>query len=128
MLNFFVYGTLKVGGRFAERFDKFRVSVKNGTLKNVDLFDLGSFPAIIDGTNKVFGEIHQYEQEETVLKIFDTIEGYNRNKESESFYIRKEVTVETDDGKEVRAIAYFMNGRVPQSARQVTSGTWTASE
>ena len=45
--KFFVYGTLKVGGRFAKSFDNLRSSFTEARIEGFDLFDLGNFPGIV---------------------------------------------------------------------------------
>jgi len=123
-LNFFVYGTLKVGGFFARNFDEHRISVVKGEVKNMDLFSLGSFPTIKEGKGKVIGEIHQYDFEQEILEAFDRIEGYKEGKEEHSLYLRKEIDVETEDKKTVKAIIYVLNGDLPYYARKIKSGIW----
>lgn len=76
-INIFVYGTLKVGGRFARQFDGVRKKVREssigGTMFNVN----GMYPMILIGTgDTIFGELHTYSPSEGVLDGMDRIEGY----------------------------------------------------
>lgn len=77
-----------------------------------DMFDLGSFPCILDGDGVVQGEV--YEVDEYILHSLDRLEGHP------SFYKRKEV----DYGDGV-AWAYFLAH--PKAALPpVKSGNWRA--
>lgn len=121
---FFVYGTLKVGGRFASRFDDLRESSEKGSIENVKMLNLGSFPGVVEGDGTVFGEVHSYKEEEKVLRTFDVIEGYNKEEPDRSFYIRKEVEVSLDTGEKVTATMYFLNPKAAKSYKRVESGVW----
>jgi len=85
----FVYGTLKVGGFYARHFDDFRLDNVEGYI-NGDLYNLRHFPALIlGGKNKVYGEIHKYNNFNSVIKLMDQIEGYRENDIPDSLYVRK---------------------------------------
>jgi len=122
--KFFVYGTLKVGGHFAERFDGLRKSCVAATLPNMDLFNLGWFPTIKPGKGEVVGEVHEYNNEDEVLSTFDMIEGYNPSRPTAGLYVRSEHDVVLDTGETIRAIAYTFRNEVPGDAKKIEDGVW----
>jgi len=119
----FVYGTLKVGGYFAEGLDKARKSSvpakATGKLINID----NRFPGLIDGDGTVHGEIHEYDQFDRVLMVMDGIEGYTKRDPENSLYRRRVIEVETDAGETEEVYAYFFN-RAADEWDEVKSGIW----
>jgi len=110
----FVYGTLKVGGHFAEQFDKFRLNSFDamiyGTLFSVN----DQFPAVIlGGDNLVHGEVHSYRNGRSVLAAMDAIEGcMNPEEKHDPFNMFNRSTVIAmfeDDDAEVPATIYTWN-------------------
>ncbi|RLF86848.1 hypothetical protein DRN34_02880, partial [Thermococci archaeon] len=105
----FVYGTLKVGGYFAEGLDKVRKNSApaktTGKLINID----NRFPGLIDGEGVVHGEIHEYNQFDRVLTVMDNIEGYIKRDPDNSLYKRRIIEVETESGDMEEVYAYFFN-------------------
>jgi gamma-glutamylcyclotransferase (GGCT)/AIG2-like uncharacterized protein YtfP len=101
----FVYGSLLRGmirNDALEDSEFLGLAYCNGELK-----DLGSFPALIPGKEKVIGEV--YTASSKIISILDQIEGYNTNDEIGSLYIRKELPVRLfSSGKWIDAQTYFM--------------------
>lgn len=122
-MKVFVYGTLKVGGRFSEILDKYRVDAKKARVDGFDLLDLGWFPGAIVGNGYIYGEIHKYKNQEAVLKILDRIEGYDPRDRSNSLYTRQYVKVEMANGKTEDAIMYVFNRSV-KHPKKIKSGVW----
>jgi gamma-glutamylcyclotransferase (GGCT)/AIG2-like uncharacterized protein YtfP len=121
---FFVYGTLKVGGHFAEHFDEYRVSSVKANLLGHDLFNLGWFPGIVPGPGKVIGELHEYRYPDIVTKAMDRIEGYTGDPKN-SLFVRKLVTVTINEtGEKVTCHAYEFNSKPSSNAEKVESGIW----
>ena len=121
-LKIFVYGTLKVGGRFSKRFDQVRTSVKKGTIKGT-LYDLGSFPGVKLGTDtEVLGEVHTYTQAKEVEASLDRIEGYIGEDHPHNLYNKKQVQVVTDDGIETCLIYEF--ARDAEKFTKIKEGIW----
>jgi len=114
MNKVFVYGTLKVGGRFAERFDNSRMNVEECSI-NGTMYDTKSgYPMILIGTGDVItGELHTYDDFAGVLDVMDMIEGYP------TYYSRSVINV---DGEEV-FVYHGINEQVA-SMEKVESGTW----
>jgi len=121
--RFFVYGTLKVGGRFAKQFDNLRVSSVKAEVNGYDLFNLGSYPGIKPGSGTVIGELHEYKDPEGVTKDMDRIEGYQPELK-DGMYLRRRVPVKTEAGEIVEANIYVYNFRVTGRAKQIESGVW----
>ena len=69
-----VYGTLKKGfgnHRIIEHCEY----IGSDLLEGFDLYDLGPFPGVNKGDNKVFVEIYQVEDKDTKIAL-DRLEGY----------------------------------------------------
>lgn len=123
LLKVFVYGTLKVGGRFAKKFDDLRVSVKPGTVKGT-LFNINkAFPGLVlEGDTEVIGEVHEYENPEAVKHSLDAIEGYYGPGDSHNLYDIKEVEVVTADGTETCKVYVF--AKRTDNFDVVANGEW----
>ena len=119
---FFVYGTLKIGGRFAKGFDELRKSSTAATVSGFDLHNLGAFPGVVHGTGQLHGEVHEYSEHEKVLASMDRIEGYDGT--LNSLFVREVIDVVVDD-KTVQAYIYVFNSshRLPKSTL-VETGRW----
>lgn len=134
--KFFVYGTLKEGGKFASKFDVERTDVKKATLTGFDLYDLGPFPCIVKSNESspgtVVGELHSYADFDSVLRRFDMIEGYSEDpktgKASDGcLYFRSIVPVLTESGDTMKAIVYHMSEErlnVVQNKVHLPKGMW----
>jgi len=116
---FFVYGTLKIGGRFAEMFNKKREFSKRATLKGFNLYNLGAYPAIIEGEGEVKGELHSYSDPKNIKNKFDYIEGYRPENEKYSHYLRRKVKVTLENGEEKEAYVYIFNGKIPDECEKI---------
>ena len=103
----FVYGTLCRG---LSRNDVLKKSEYLGfALCNGILKDVGSFPAFINGDKDVIGEVYRIDPD-IVLPILDRIEGYSKNDESGSLYLRRKLSVRLlSTGKWIDSIAYIFN-------------------
>ncbi len=129
--NFFVYGTLKVGGYFAYAFDGVRESSHSASLEGFDLFRVqghgnGGFPGISPGKGIVLGELHKFSDKElpAVMRMMDRIEGYNEKDEKGSLYIRKTMPVtNVEDGYTEMAHLYVFNGST-KALDKISSGVW----
>lgn len=110
---FFVYGTLKQGQSNAYLLAPFVASVETATV-NGRLYDVGEFPALIEGQGRVHGQLVTLDDGSwaQVLAIVDRLEGFIEDDPDSSMYIRRLVTARTAD-KSVKAYAYFYNRRHP---------------
>jgi gamma-glutamylcyclotransferase (GGCT)/AIG2-like uncharacterized protein YtfP len=99
-----------------------------GTIRAA-LYDLGIYPAAIpvDDTSVVWGEIYEATDAPAVLAVLDEIEGYRPSEPDRSLYTRvlTDATLENgkDDGKVVKAWAYFYNAPLGQAER-IDSGDY----
>lgn len=129
IVKVFVYGTLKVGGRFAKEFNEFRTHSVKATLRGTMYSIFNKYPAVaLDGSdNVVQGELHTYSNKSYVLNGLDRIEGYNNDPESD-LYNRVEVIVETEQGKREPCFVYVIPERrlshVMQNFPVVEEGRW----
>jgi len=118
---FFVYGTLKIGGCYADRFDKFRVSSEKAILNNMNLYKIGGFPGMTPGNGTVIGELHEYTEPGIVMQQMDYIEGYAETQYD--LFIRKRKVVIIKSGKEVEAIVYIFNREIT-GVKLIKNGIW----
>jgi gamma-glutamylcyclotransferase (GGCT)/AIG2-like uncharacterized protein YtfP len=118
--RFFVYGTLKQGEANSHVWPHEPLSVEYGVLAGADLYDLGHFPAIVDGGDAVGGEVWTIADEHAAetLRRLDRLEGYHGD--ADDLYDRRIVAVETEDGV-VACWAYFLKrlGSFRHAAKQV---------
>jgi len=86
----FVYGTLLKG---LERSCVLESSdfIGDAVAKGVQLYDLGSYPAIIKADGTVIGEIYSVNDE--TLEILDAIEGFYSNDLDGSLYLRSNIKI-----------------------------------
>ncbi len=125
MTTLFVYGSLKFGEMNHDRiFGGFDIKVTPAWTYG-KLYDLGHFPALTDGNNKVYGELIEFDNPE-ILKRVDYLEGYRGENNSYNFYDRRETQVFTDKN-EVIAWAYFLNKSkiIEFDGELITSGVWS---
>ena len=82
----FVYGTLCKGlsrNSILQNTEYLGIASCTGKLLNI-----GFYPALIQGDGKVIGEIYQIDPKVLLPKL-DKIEGYSKNSEAGSLYIRR---------------------------------------
>lgn len=123
----FFYGTLMAGfhrpGR--ERLDPLLRYVGRGSIQAA-LFDLGIYPGAVPASDsRVFGEVYETDDLETVLAALDDIEGYLPADPDHSLYRRERVPVSLPGGRVVEAWVYFYNAPLGQ-APQILSGDYLA--
>ena len=118
-MKVFVYGTLKVGGKFSVYVDKMREDVVPHTLHGYEMYSVsGMYPAIKEGDGAIYGEIHTLN--EKALPILDRIEGYNANNKESSLYLRETIFV---DGEEVY-VYIFNDKKYLDGCEKVVEGVW----
>ena len=106
-LPIFVYGTLKRGEERARCWPRPPRLVEPATTRG-RLFDLGPYPALVEGDDRVLGELWHIEPAdmEATLKTLDAIECFGV--EEVDLYVRRVVDCETVAGDTIRAYAYFL--------------------
>lgn len=85
-----VYGSLREkmsNHRLIERVGKNLIK-NNIIISGYNMKDMGAFPGIIKGDNKIVCELYKT-TEECVENQFDMLEGYNKENPKSSFYLRK---------------------------------------
>jgi len=125
MHRLFVYGSLKFGENNHNRiFSGYDIKVRPAWTYG-KLYDLGYFPAMTEGENKVYGELIEFDDIEILRKI-DYLEGYRGENSNFNFYDRKEIEIFADKN-EVRAWAYFLNKSkiIESDGELITSGVWS---
>lgn len=74
----FVYGTLKRGRvRHEILIEENAEFVDEAVLEGYNLYDIGYYPGIVEGSGKVYGEV--YKVSDKLIEILDAIEGVERN-------------------------------------------------
>ena len=125
----FVYGSLMRGmerANFLDNPDKARFAGA-GAARGI-LYEAGSFPGMIESANGslVAGELYELFDAETFFETLDLIEGCWPDQPERGLYMRKIITVATNQG-ERRAWAYLFNQPVAGYAR-IASGDFRRAE
>lgn len=89
------------------------------------LFDLGIYPAAVPAEDHsvVWGEVYATTDAASVLAVLDEIEGYRPNEPDRSLYTRVLTDVTLEDGRVVKAWAYFYNAPLGR-AQRIESGDY----
>ena len=120
-IKVFVYGTLRLGD-VRGGVDSFEeMLAPEAYIEGFDMLDLGGFPGLVPGDNRIRGEVHEYKH----LHTLDMIEGYQEKDPKSSFYIRRKVNVETPEGVTKGCWVYCLN-RIPTRPKLpiIESGDW----
>ena len=106
-VNFFVYGTLKRGECRQHRWPRSPLVVEEAWVHG-ELYDTGSYPALLPGCDKVLGELWSFSSTdfEPIVKVLDEIEEY-RPGEPYNLYNREIVDCETLSGRRTTAYTYL---------------------
>jgi gamma-glutamylcyclotransferase (GGCT)/AIG2-like uncharacterized protein YtfP len=118
--RFFVYGTLQRGQERAKFWPRPPLSVETAfTLAR--LHDLGPYPAMIEGADRVRGELWTLAEGDLAqtLDVLDAVEGYNQG--GADWYVRRVIECSTLDGRRHAGYSYFWGGRHDISATPVVS-------
>ena len=110
-VSIFVYGTLMRGFPNEIVISSFPHEVFPVKIKDVELYDVGNFPAMVKGKHSYEGELVVFDSSLDPKKIYanmDRLEGYNKYDPLNSLYVRKPVTVYVGD-ELVETEAYFWN-------------------
>jgi len=120
-MKVFVYGTL-LKGLQRERALSRSEFIGSAYIKG-ELYDLGRFPALKEGEEKVYGEL--YEINEQTLFRLDQIEAYDPDNHQDSLYLRIKTQVSLIHGEEtIDAETYFYNRSVEGRSTKITSGDY----
>lgn len=117
-MNCFVYGALLKGMALFESL--FGAPCLGLAFTQGELYELGTFPGMIQADGLVYGEV--YEIDDEILSDLDQIEGYFSGHEEDSLHLRKEIhATMMKDGKGLKAWAYFFNQDISKG-RQINHG------
>jgi len=106
----FVYGTLLRGLPRSHLLED-RPFLWPAILHQADLYDLGGYPGVKDGSGIVVGELLRVDDRK--IKSLDTVEGYVPEDDHKSLFIRMEKQVRVlADGRSVMAFCYIYNRNV----------------
>jgi gamma-glutamylcyclotransferase (GGCT)/AIG2-like uncharacterized protein YtfP len=121
---FFVYGTLKRGQSNHQLIAGALRDVAIATVRG-RLYDVGPFPALADGDDRVYGEVLTIDPNTLprLLAILDDLEGYDPSDPGGSMYVRRLVTATDAEARELVAHAYFYN-RDPAAFVHLPGGEW----
>ena len=125
MHRLFVYGSLKFSEMNHDRiFGGFDIKVTPAWTYG-KLYDLGYFPALTEGNNKVYGELIEFDDLEILGRV-DSLEGYRGEESEYNFYERREIQVFSDIN-EVIAWAYYLKKCkiIESDGELITSGVWS---
>lgn len=124
----FVYGTLRNG------FGNYEAFLKGYTEKEVLAFTKGklysnlhnTFPCMLPGNDRVVGEVMFVKPQfyRRVLANLDRLEGYYKDDEEFSMYLRREINVSLEDGTEIKAWGYIWNGGKVFLGEYIPDGDW----
>ncbi len=106
-VNFFVYGTLKRGECRQHSWPRSPLVVEEAWVHG-ELFDTGSYPALLPGSDKVLGELWSFSSAdfEAIVKVLDEIEEY-RPGDPYNLYNREIVDCETLSCRRTTAYTYL---------------------
>lgn len=109
-----VYGSLRekmYNHRLIERIGKKLIANKI-VIEGYTMKDLGAFPGIIKGDNKILCELYETTKDH-IERSFDRLEGYDRLNPKRSFYIREYIDlsnkIKVDDKEISKAYIYSLN-------------------
>ena len=97
----FVYGTLMNGEANHGYLEK-SICLGKAAIEGYDMYDVGWYPAIVDGDNLIIGELYQVPLSD--MQSIDMLEGEG------SLYVKKCETVTCADGNETLAYVYVYLG------------------
>jgi gamma-glutamylcyclotransferase (GGCT)/AIG2-like uncharacterized protein YtfP len=128
-LPFFVYGTLLPGQPNAFLWGEAIVSQEVGWLANGRLYDLGSFPILLEeGADSVQGMVIGVAQEQyaEVMARLDELEGYDPEQPDKAGYRRAEREVVLENGRWQTAWVYIGQGIKTNGLTSVPGGNWVS--
>jgi len=109
-VNFFVYGTLKRRECREHMWPRSPLVVEDAWIHG-ELYDTGSYPALVPGTDKVLGELWTFAASdfEAVARVLDEIEEYRPLDPYNLYnlYNREVVECETASGRRALAQTYI---------------------
>jgi gamma-glutamylcyclotransferase (GGCT)/AIG2-like uncharacterized protein YtfP len=121
----FFYGTLMTGFDRRRRLGiDDRLQYRGRGWVHAALFDVGLYPAAVPADDaRVWGEVFELLDADTVLRALDDVEGYRPAEPDSSLYIRRVVAVTLPDDESDEAWVYFYNAPLGKAPR-IASGDY----
>ena len=110
-ITVFTYGTLMKGFSNEGVISMFPHENYPAIVRNVEMFDVGNFPALIKGDHSYEGELIVFDPEVKAAQLYakmDYLEGYRKSDPKNSLYIRDKITVSLA-GDLIDTEVYFWN-------------------
>ncbi|MBX2951049.1 MAG: gamma-glutamylcyclotransferase [Leadbetterella sp.] len=123
MHHLFVYGTLMLkypANPHRALLEKHCTARFSGWCSG-DLYALKSYPAMIPGPGKVYGEILRLENAPELFRMLDEYEGFYPGNPQKSHYLRVETEAFTEDDTPYRCWTYLYN-RPVRHLKKLDSG------
>ena len=107
LCSVFVYGTLQTGEERAGCWPHAPLAIVPAEI-DAEMYDLGDYPAILPGRDRVAGEIWQIDPADMprTLTVLDEIEGYGQGEAD--LYLRDVVNCRTATGEMRAAYTYWL--------------------
>lgn len=129
--KFFVYGTLLEGFINYEKYLKGKIIIREYARTKGELYHLVDcgYPAMVDGSDYVYGELIDFEDYANTVKEIDEMEHYFGKNNANNEYNRLEIEVEPlEGGKHETAYAYIYNLKNVEELRSkdiyIKDGDW----
>ena len=119
----FVYGTLMQG--FAGHHHMSGGRFEGDAAADGRLISLGEYPAFVEGSGTVHGELYTFDDLPAALDVLDEVEEFDPADPDSSEYVRDARTVRRGDGTQLLAWLYVYN-RPHEGALFIESGDWRA--
>ena len=116
--HIFFYGTLMRGFALRERaaIESWIRFAGRGTVRGA-LFDLGPYPALVEGSGAVHGEVYLCLDPRRLLARADALERFDPHRPRAGEYRREALPARLDDGRTLTVWAYVYNRRLGDAAR-----------
>ena len=104
-ITIFVYGTLMKGLGNERVIDGFPHSNERVKVSGYDMYNVGGFPALVEGTHDYYGELITFDESVNPASLYysmDRLEGYNKNSPATSMYLRKPIECIKENGERFR--------------------------
>ncbi len=123
METIFTYGTLKRGERWHKHKLEEAEFIGEGTLEGYDMYLKYNYPAIIEGSGTVQGELFKVES----LDAIDSLEGYHEDGREEScMYLRRKKEIQVGD-QTIEAWVYIYNRSI-EDLPEIPGGVFCEEE
>lgn len=114
MNKVFVYGTLQLKyalNPFALRLSKSLIHREEAWTYG-ELYRIHTYPGMVPGTEKVYGEILTLDNFEEIIDVLDEYEEYDKINPERSRYIRSKIQAENQAGEKISCWTYWYNSKL----------------